>query len=55
MSRSVLVSYEFVNVHFLHFGELKMRFCTALHLSIGCTTYILNNFGCLGVNEFPAK
>jgi len=36
MSRSVIVSYEFVDVRFLNFGELKMRFYTALHLSIVC-------------------
>jgi len=30
MSRSVRVSYVFADVHFLHFGEHKMRFCTPL-------------------------
>jgi len=35
MSRSVRVSHVFAYVYFLHFGELKLRFCTALKLSIG--------------------
>ena len=48
LSRSVLITYEFVVVHFLHFGGLKLRFYTVFHLSIGC---IMNNFGGLGVSN----
>ena len=36
ISRFLLVPYVFADVYFLHFGELKMRFCTSLHLSTGC-------------------
>jgi len=44
----VLVSYAFADVHFLHFGELKMRF---LHIAqIRYRKYIRNNFGCLDVS-----
>jgi len=50
MSLSALVSYEFVDVHLLHFGLLNMRHCTELQLSIGYI-YILNNFGGLDVSN----
>ena len=36
MSRWARVTYVFADFHFLHFGELEMRFYTALHLAIGC-------------------
>jgi len=42
---SVIVSYVCADVHFLHFGELKVRFP---HIApFHYRKYILNSFGCL--------
>jgi hypothetical protein len=41
--RSVRVPYVFADVHSSHFGELKMRFCTSLQLSIGCMYYNISD------------
>jgi hypothetical protein len=49
---SVLVSYAFVDVHFLHFGELKMQFLPFAPFRYW--KYILNNFGCMLVNNSVA-
>jgi len=44
----VLVLYVFAAVHFLHFGELKLRF---LQIDIFVSKkYILINFGCSEVS-----
>jgi len=45
---SVLFSYVFADVHFLHLGKVKMRF---LHITLFVyRKYILNNSGCMGVS-----
>jgi hypothetical protein len=43
----VLVSHVFAVVHFLHFGELKLRF---LQIDIFVSKYALINFGCSEVS-----
>jgi len=43
MSRSALVSYEFVDFNFLNFGDLKIRLYTALHLSFRYIYWTISN------------